>query len=109
MWGLSRCIPSALRDKRWRKIVPPRSRGAESSLRLSTPMKTSAQTIFAWFADAVLVALAAFLTAAGSVVADASSEIASPMRPLIIVRDLARAASTEAPCPNSKRGKGERN
>ena len=32
--------------------------------------------IFAWFAAAVLVALAAFLAAAGSAAADASSEMA---------------------------------
>jgi Flp pilus assembly protein TadD len=65
-----------LRDKRWSKLLPPRSSGAGSSLRLSAPVTHQLKPIYAWFVVAVLAALAAFLAAARSAVADASSEMA---------------------------------
>src|ERR1700730_18223080 len=54
--------------------MPPRSSGAGSSLRLSAPVTHRLKSLFAWFAIAVLGALAAVLAAAGPAVADASSE-----------------------------------
>src|ERR1700687_2244067 len=56
--------------------MPPRSSGAGSSLRLSAPAIHRLKPIFAWFGFAMLAALAPFLAAAGSAVADASSETA---------------------------------
>jgi tetratricopeptide (TPR) repeat protein len=74
---LSECRRSALRDKRWKKIMPPpRSSGAGSSLRLSAFLTHRLKAIFAWFAVAVLAALAPFLAVAGTAAADTSSEIA---------------------------------
>ena len=72
---LFQCRPSALRDTRWRQIMPPRSACAPSS-RISAPVRHWLKPIFAWFAVAVLAALAAFLAAAGSAAADRSSEMA---------------------------------
>jgi Flp pilus assembly protein TadD len=48
----------------------------DPSLRLSAPVTRRLKPIFAWFAVAVLAALAAFLAGVGSAVADASSEMA---------------------------------
>ena len=48
----------------------------DPSLRLSAPVTRRLKPIFAWFAVAVLAALAAFLAAAGITVAGASSEMA---------------------------------
>jgi Flp pilus assembly protein TadD len=56
--------------------MPPRSSAAGSSLRLLASVTHRLKPIFAWFAVAVLAALAPFLGAAGSAVADASSEMA---------------------------------
>jgi Flp pilus assembly protein TadD len=56
--------------------VPPRSMESESSLRFSVPVTHRLKPIFAWFAVALLAALATFLAAAGSAVADTSSEMA---------------------------------